>query len=216
MPDRDDRAARRTERFLDGLMAADERRSPETPTDVDLDPAVAGAARRLRSGLLRVHPSFRFEEALACRLADAAARIQAGVSADDLDRIPIGPFGSVSQFPGAVSNRSDVAGSSAKSPVLAQSRRIASRSAVVDQVAALRRLPGIAAKQQRPLLVGGVGVASAAISIGAVYVAWRRTHTNIAPMARAARAVHAGRANHHNPGRSRRSGILLGILGVMS
>ena len=33
------RDARRTERYLDGLMAADERRAAEVPTDIDIDPS---------------------------------------------------------------------------------------------------------------------------------------------------------------------------------
>lgn len=193
MLERGGRDARRTERFLNGLMESDERRSPEIPTDVDLDPAVMTAARQLRAGLVRVHPSFRFEEALSGRLAAAAIRMR-----------------------GCVPGAAPAGNSAAKSPDPAVSLRIVPRSAVADPVAAWRRLPAVATKQQRPLLVGGVGVASAALSIGAVYVAWRRTHPNIAPMVRAARAAHAGRAIHHNPGRSRRSGILLGILGVMS
>lgn len=211
MPDIGGRDARRTELFIDGLMESDERRSPETPTDLQLDPSVITAARQLRAGLVRVHPSFRFEEALSGRLADAALRMRNGLPGNG-GTADKGVPGRLSPFPGAIR----VPYLATKSPVPSVSLRIASRSAVADPVAALRRLPAVAAKQQRPLLVGGVGVASAALSIGAVYVAWRRAHPNIAPMVRAARAAHAGRANHNNPGRSRRSGILLGILGVMS
>src|SRR6186713_733950 len=43
------------------------------PGDVDLDPALRRASDRLRRDLTRVHPSFRFEERLAVRLAEAAA-----------------------------------------------------------------------------------------------------------------------------------------------
>jgi hypothetical protein len=38
----------------------------------DIDPVARSAADRLRHDLLRVHPSFRFEERLATRLAEAA------------------------------------------------------------------------------------------------------------------------------------------------
>jgi hypothetical protein len=43
------------------------------PGDADLDPALRRASDRLRHDLTRVHPSFRFEERLALRLAEAAA-----------------------------------------------------------------------------------------------------------------------------------------------
>ncbi|HET9345153.1 MAG TPA: hypothetical protein VFO05_05570 [Candidatus Limnocylindrales bacterium] len=43
------------------------------PADADLDPALRRASDRLRRDLTRVHPSFRFEERLAVRLAEAAA-----------------------------------------------------------------------------------------------------------------------------------------------
>ena len=43
------------------------------PGDADLDPALRRASDRLRRDLTRVHPSFRFEERLAVRLAEAAA-----------------------------------------------------------------------------------------------------------------------------------------------
>jgi hypothetical protein len=42
----------------------------------DLDPAARLAADRLRRDLVRVHPSFRFEERLATRLAEAAMRMR--------------------------------------------------------------------------------------------------------------------------------------------
>jgi hypothetical protein len=43
------------------------------PGSADLDPALRRASDRLRRDLTRVHPSFRFEERLALRLAEAAA-----------------------------------------------------------------------------------------------------------------------------------------------
>jgi hypothetical protein len=59
-----------------------------------------------------------------------------------------------------------------------------------------------------------VGVASAAISIGAVYVAWRWSRSSHTPMVRAVRAARSGRA--HASGHGRRAGVINGILGVMS
>lgn len=44
--------------------------------DARLDPALRAASDRLRRDLVRVHPSFRFEERLAARLAEAAAALR--------------------------------------------------------------------------------------------------------------------------------------------
>jgi len=65
-----------TDRYLEALLLAAERRADDAPADPALDPAIRGAARRLRDELVRVHPSFRFEERLARRLAEAAAGLR--------------------------------------------------------------------------------------------------------------------------------------------
>jgi hypothetical protein len=60
-----------TDLYLDALLAgAVLGAGPDGGTD--LDPAARSAADRLRRDLVRVHPSFRFEERLATRLAEAA------------------------------------------------------------------------------------------------------------------------------------------------
>ena len=51
------------------------------PADADLDPALRHASDRLRRDLTRVHPSFRFEERLALRLAEAAVAARLPVAA---------------------------------------------------------------------------------------------------------------------------------------
>jgi len=151
------RDARRTERYLDGLMDAEERGAAEAPMDLDLDPAVLYAARELRAGLVRVHPSFRFEEGLAARLAQAARATQGTPSEQ-----PAQVFGSsIAPF------RSPHA--AAPAGPAARSGRTTARDALAT-LAAPRRL-SLTSRPSRPLVVGGVGVASAAISIGAVYVA---------------------------------------------
>jgi hypothetical protein len=191
------RDALRTERYLDDLMTADERHSGSAPADLDTDRDVRAAAAALRSGLVRVHPSFRFEEALSGRLAAAALRMGA--------RLPVEAATSaaadrgaaaVAAFPGAV----------ATTAVEPATVAPAGRGAV------LRRIPEIAARQSRPLMLGGVGVASAAISLGAFYVAWRHTHAAPGRMGRAARTAH-GRAAQSG---RRRSGIVEEIIGVVS
>jgi len=61
------------DRYLDALLAAVDRHADDAPSHAALDPDVREAARVLRASLVRVHPSFRFEERLAGRLAELAA-----------------------------------------------------------------------------------------------------------------------------------------------
>ena len=61
-----------TDRYLESLLAADDRGAADAPADASLDRSVRDAATRLRRNLIRVHPSFRFEERLAGRLNDVA------------------------------------------------------------------------------------------------------------------------------------------------
>ena len=201
------RDARRTERYLDELMAADQRRVSEFPVDTDMDPAIRLAARERRAELVRVHPSFRFEEALAARLAAGAMRLRAGLRVEiaEADGVPATP-GTMSAF----RSHSTTAQGGAVTAIPpdtapAQPQAVASASA-------LRRLPEMAARQSRPLIVGGVGMASAAISIGAVYVAWRHSHQASGRMGRAARTAHGRAAGSSR----RRTGVINGILGVVS
>ena len=73
-----------TDRYLESVLAR-ARRLDLGPADADLDRGVSDVASdRLRRDLVRVHPSFRFEERLALRLADAAAalRMPAAVGAE--------------------------------------------------------------------------------------------------------------------------------------
>lgn len=184
------RDARRTESYLERLTTADERRAAEVPVDVELDPAVRVAARQLRADLLRVHPSFRFEEGLAARLALAAARMEAGLPIDGDGAIPVAPAAIASFRP--------------------EQTPVAARPAAPSMSL---RLPSFASKPSRPFVVGGV--ASAALSIGAVYIAWRWSRPSPGPMVRAVRAAHANRGVQDSH-RSRRSGVRHGILGVVS
>jgi hypothetical protein len=86
-----------TDRYLDALLAAAERRTHDAPVDPAadpaLDPALRSAALRLRDELVRVHPSFRFEERLARRLAEAAAAMRLATA--------VGGEGTILPFPGA-------------------------------------------------------------------------------------------------------------------
>lgn len=179
-----------TDLYLDALLAGvvvDASATGRTPNGVagELDPAARRTADRLRHDLVRVHPSFRFEDRLATRLAEAAAamRIQAAagggrivsfrssppVDSDlfraDLGPVPAGPLGVDDDPP-------------APGP--------ADPGSLFE---AARRSPG------RPLLIGGA-LTSAALSLaGAAFVAWRlaRPGRGATPMARAARAVRDAR-----------------------
>ncbi len=63
-----------TDLYLESVLA---RRGTDLgPADARLDPALRDVSDRLRRDLVRVHPSFRFEERLATRLAEAAAAIR--------------------------------------------------------------------------------------------------------------------------------------------
>lgn len=165
-----------TDRYLDALLAAAERRAPDAPADPSLDLALRSAAVRLRDELVRVHPSFRFEERLARRLAEAAAGMRLAAAA--------GGEGSILPFPGP----SDTLADALAADALAADTRAGDRLLAGGPDAG-RLLP------RRPLLVGGA-VTSAALSLaGAAFVAWRRSRgAPTDPMARAIRLARAARA----------------------
>ena len=162
-----------TDRYLDALLAAHERRATDAPADADLDPGIRLAASRLAADLDRVHPSFRFEERLAARLAELAARMRLGLAAGGEGSTPL------SVRPGGFRDDPDL------EAVLASAF-----GSDVDPAAeagwAGEIDPG---RFTRPLIIGGA-LTSAALSIaGAAIVAWRRSRPPISPMARAVRAA---------------------------
>lgn len=163
--DRAEADALLTDLYLDALLAARERHATDAPTAADLDPAVRAVAARLAADLDRVHPSFRFEERLAARLAEAAARLRLAMAAGgeastaptggDPSRSPGDPAEEIGAWPPEADPVGDPEGHG----------------------------------RGRPLLIGGA-LTSAAISIAgaAAYVAWRRARP-VTPMARAVRTV---------------------------
>jgi hypothetical protein len=150
------------DRYLESILAAHGRGADwaPMPAAARLDPGVRFAIERLTRDLPRLHPSFRFEEALASRLSEAAARM----------RRPVDP----------------VIG--APVVALADRRRTApARLAATDDRDGPFVDPRVSLG--RPLLIGGA-LTSAALSIaGAAYVAWRIRHPQKSTMARAVRAV---------------------------
>jgi hypothetical protein len=174
------------DRYLDALLAAVDRHAADVPSDASLDPDIREAARVLRASLVRVHPSFRFEERLAGRLADlAAAQARPSLAAAG------GSTGTVIAFPGAAGPALDA------DPLLDAILRGELDPTDADAVdSATDATRGSAAR--RPLIVGGA-ITSAAISIvGVAYVAWRASRPAPArsnrAMARATRAARARRA----------------------
>ena len=125
------------DRYLESLLA----RAPRDTTDVPED--LRATAERLATGLPRYHPSFRFEDELAARLALAAGSAT-------------GTIGEVIDF---------------------RAPRPRDRGATDD-----------GRGQVRPVVIGGV-VTSAAISLAAAWMAWRRGRPPADPMTRAMRAV---------------------------
>ncbi|MCI0582178.1 MAG: hypothetical protein L0227_04645 [Chloroflexi bacterium] len=162
-----------TDRYLDTLLAAGEaapvagspfgssqRRAPLAA--MAIDDAVRLATARLTRDLPRFHPSFRFEERLAVRLAEAAAamRLPAAAGAEgSVIAMPIHPTGLPAGFDPLADERDDEG----------------------DDIALLA---------SRPFLIRGAVAASALSLAGAAWVAWRRSRVRT-PMGRAARAAHA-------------------------
>jgi hypothetical protein len=157
-----------TDRYLDALLAAHARGTDRGPAAVDPDDDVRGAADRLARDLPRLHPSFRFEEALAARLAEVAARMGMPVAAGaEGALVPMRGRHGPAALGAAFGGDDDL-----------------------DDPAVDGRLAF-----GRPLLIGGA-LTSAAISIaGAAYVAWRRNRPPTSAMVRAARAVARARTD---------------------
>jgi hypothetical protein len=152
-----------TDRYLDALLAAHARGADRGPSAAEPDPVRRRAADRLARDLPRLHPSFRFEEALAARLAEVAARMGLPVAA--------GAEGLVVPLPGPARPGADPE---------APDNGLGDLATLVDEPR-----PGLG----RPLLIGGA-LTSAALSIaGAAYVAWRLNRPPASAMVRAARAV---------------------------
>lgn len=86
-----------TDRYLETLLAAHARGADAGPAPVQADPAIRRTMARLARDLPRFHPSFRFEEALADRLAEAAARMRAPASG--IPTLTILPDGAVRLAP---------------------------------------------------------------------------------------------------------------------
>jgi hypothetical protein len=80
-----------TDRYLETLLVAHARGADAGPTSAEADPLLRLVMARLARDLPRFHPSFRFEEALADRLAAAAARLAWSVPQRDAGTLTVLP-----------------------------------------------------------------------------------------------------------------------------
>ncbi|HXG25522.1 MAG TPA: hypothetical protein VNL94_01530 [Candidatus Binatia bacterium] len=158
-----------TDRYLDSLLSAvpaadradraDRAGEPLDDPDASVSAAVRAISRRLATDLPRFHPSFRFEERLALRLAEVAASM----------RLPLAAGGE---------------GQSAPAPAPAPIARIP--IAPADPLGAAGE--GDGERDARPYLIGGA-VAASAISIAGAWLAWRRRTSPMARAIRAAHQI---------------------------
>lgn len=160
------------DRYLEGLLAAAGHGADDSPVPADLDPELRRAAQVLHRVLLRVHPSFRFEERLAARLAAFVPALPAPMPAATAGTLL--PFRSPATSQRALAGRADEAARAGGAPRFADPLLEAILAgdldpADADAVARAERRP----LDRRPLLVGGA-ITSAALSlVGVAWVAWR-------------------------------------------
>ena len=159
------------DRYLEALLDG-----TSGPRDARVDPALQATARRLHRDLVRIHPSFRFEERLARRLAEYAAGRSLAQAAGAEGRVvpfPVGPLAGASTGPD-------------------RARDLDDEAATLLAIAEGRLDPAALVASSRPILLGGA-MASAVLSLaGVVFVAWRATRPQ-PPMRRAVRAVQRAR-----------------------
>ena len=176
-----------TDRYLDALLASGDLAAhaggPRLAGDgsgrdggrrgarARLDEAVRLASARLTRDLPRFHPSFRFEERLAVRLAETAAAMRLPLAAGAEGAATIIPI-----RPGELDEGFDPLADPDPDADLRELRDFGD----------LADLGAVA----RPLLLRGAVAASALSLAGAAWVAWRRSRGGT-PMGRAARAAHA-------------------------
>jgi len=156
--------ALRIDRYLESILLARDRGSAAALAEARLDPELRATAQRLSADLIRIHPSFRFEERLARRLDELAVSLRLPAAA-----------GVESRPPRSIAPSVELGFDAAD--LLDPAHRATDED---DPFASLAR----------PLLIGGA-LTSAAISLaGAAFVAWRISRP-VHPMVRAIRAARA-------------------------
>ena len=171
-----------TDRYLESLLARREPPAAGGAAESGLDPGVGTAAHALQAQLVRVHPSFRFEERLAADLQAAGTRQRRGGRAGR---------------PGAIRRL--------------EPRQVPAARGVhpvpVRAAAAAGPVPATSGSPvSRPLLIGGA-LPSAALSLAGAYGAGRRGRPPLDPMVRAVRAAHRAGVTRRIPVRASRLAI---------
>jgi hypothetical protein len=82
-----------SDRYLETLLVAHARGADSAPASIEADPLLRLTIARLARDLPRFHPSFRFEEALADRLSEAAVRLRMSGTNDPGSALSILPDG---------------------------------------------------------------------------------------------------------------------------
>lgn len=162
--------ALRVDQYLESILVARDRGAELAVHDSRLDPGLQIVAERLSAELIRIHPSFRFEERLARRLAEVGDTLRLPAAAGGESRLPQLLAQRLPGTPGRAFER-DFEPADLLDPA---------HPAIDDDSSGLNT---------RPLLIGGA-ITSAAISLaGAALVAWRLSRP-AHPMVRAIRAAH--------------------------
>jgi hypothetical protein len=177
-----DEEALRTDAYLDRIIATRGQSLMDVPTEVRPDAAVADAASLLRRALVRFHPSFRFEERLAARLAAVAEQDRGAdrTGRGALVALPVNREVQAADRSGQPSDPSAPAGPSVRSGT--------------------GTAPSSGGDGRSRLLLSGA-IASGVSIAGAALYAWRRSRPPAGAFSRAARAVHGSRSA---AGRTRR------------
>lgn len=192
---RDEAAARRLRTGATGRRPAarsegapaDAGPRPEGPATLD-GPSVRLTADRLAESLVRVHPSFRFEERLSRRLAALAAAMGGEVGRSEEPELQsAGRRVGRPELPGV--GRPEPARAGTLEPSEAATPEPPEAGTAPVRPSRRERLaPPVPVALRHPLVIGGI--TSAAISIaGAAFLAWRRTRPRH-PMARVVRLAH--------------------------
>jgi hypothetical protein len=159
--DRDEAQVLAADRYLEAILAGVDQAGEADRMTVEpaLDPETRRAVDAVRRALVRVHPSFRFEERLADRLASMAGAAPRA-------------SGVVVPFPGQPAPDAPVT-----DPLLPDI--LAGRLDPADD--RILELDSRIAAARRPLIVGGA-ITSAALSlVGVAWVAWRATRQAPSP-----------------------------------
>jgi hypothetical protein len=153
--------------------------------------AVRAVSKRLVADLPRFHPSFRFEEQLALRLAEAAAAMRLAPAASSNEPLRMGQPRAIEES--RPTPRADLPFAiEVTPPARVTADGVAKSSLEPERHATFDPTDSLDAADARAFLLGGAVAASALSLAGAAWIAWRR-RGSASLMTRAVRAAHRGR-----------------------